>query len=121
MSSQRMLDRIRHDKRIWAHRVLTKHDQNPFFRVMKSVNAPVVDVEDRSVIMLGSNNYLGLADHPLVRRAHAALGRQGGADTTIYYARRCVYRRRQGLLLVTEVFLPSVLDLKPTATQQNTK
>ncbi|SFA52025.1 8-amino-7-oxononanoate synthase [Rhodococcoides kroppenstedtii] len=72
MSSQALLDRIRHDKRIWAHRVLTKHDQNPFFRVMKSVNAPVVDVENRSVIMMGSNNYLGLADHPVVRAGAAA-------------------------------------------------
>ena len=82
MSSQRMLDRIRHDKRIWAHRVLTKHDQNPFFRVMKSVNAPVVDVEDRSVIMLGSNNYLGLADHPLVRAGAAAALDKYGATVT---------------------------------------
>jgi chorismate--pyruvate lyase len=45
----------------------------------------------------------------------------GGLEDDIYFARRCVYRRRQGLLLVTEVFLPSVLDLKPTRTQQNTK
>lgn len=82
MSSQRMLDRIRHDKRVWAHRVLTKHDQNPFYRVMKSVNAPVVDVEDRSVIMLGSNNYMGLADHPAVRAgAHAALEKYGSTVT----------------------------------------
>lgn len=82
MSSQRMLDRIRHDKRIWAHRVLTKHDQNPFFRVMQSVNAPTVEVEDRRVIMLGSNNYLGLADHPQVRAgARAALERYGSTVT----------------------------------------
>jgi len=59
------------------------------------------------------------ADHPLVRRAHAALGRQGDTDTTIYYARRCVYRRRQGLLLVTEVFLPAVLTVGAAATMKN--
>lgn len=58
------------------------------------------------------------AGHPLMERVRAAIG---GSDDTLYYARRCVYRRRQGLLLVTEVFLPSVLDLKPTRTQQNTK
>ena len=57
------------------------------------------------------------AEHPLVRRALAALGRQ--ADTNIYYARRCVYRRRQGLLLVTEVFLPAVLQLGAAATMKN--
>lgn len=47
------------------------------------------------------------AGHPLVRRAQAA----AGTDERFYYARRCVYRRRQGLLLVTEVFLPAVLAL----------
>jgi chorismate--pyruvate lyase len=64
--------------------------------------------------------------HPLLARVHAALGRDGSArDTwggptdTTYFARRCVYRRRQGLLLVTEVFLPEVLDL--AATNMNTK
>jgi chorismate--pyruvate lyase len=29
------------------------------------------------------------------------------------YARRCLYRRRQGTLLVTEVFLPRVAALVP--------
>lgn len=59
------------------------------------------------------------AEHPLVRRAHAALGRQGDTNNNIYYARRCVYRRRQGLLLVTEVFLPAVLALGAAATMKN--
>lgn len=58
------------------------------------------------------------AGHPLMERVRAAIG---GAQDALYYARRCVYRRHQGLLLVTEVFLPSVLDLKPAGTQQNTK
>jgi len=59
--------------------------------------------------------------HPLLMRARAALQGEPAADLAddIYYARRCVYRRRQGLLLVTEVFLPAVLDLVATAT--NTK
>ena len=51
------------------------------------------------------------AGHPLWQRARDALG--GGADP-IYYARRCLYRRHQGTLLVTEVFLPAVLDLLPS-------
>lgn len=58
------------------------------------------------------------AGHPLMGRVRAALG---GAEDSLYYARRCVYRRHQGLLLVTEVFLPSVLSLTPAGTQQNTK
>lgn len=60
------------------------------------------------------------AGHPLTQRALAALGADGGALATpvhsaaaqpVFYARRCLYRRRHGTLLVTEVFLPSVLDL----------
>jgi chorismate--pyruvate lyase len=58
------------------------------------------------------------AGHPLMERVRAATG---GSEDALYYARRCVYRRRQGLLLVTEVFLPAVLTLKPANTLQNTK
>ncbi|MDB5936905.1 MAG: chorismate--pyruvate lyase [Massilia sp.] len=49
------------------------------------------------------------AGHPLVQRARAALG--DPAPNSVYHARRCLYRRHQGTLLVTEVFLPAVLDL----------
>jgi chorismate--pyruvate lyase len=61
--------------------------------------------------------------HPLLARVRAALQgeRDGALEDATYYARRCVYRRRQGLLLVTEVFLPAVLDLAATATNMNTK
>jgi chorismate--pyruvate lyase len=65
------------------------------------------------------------AGHPLLARVRAALG--GDEETgdessndSLFYARRCVYRRHQGLLLVTEVFLPSVLDLKPASQQPGT-
>jgi chorismate--pyruvate lyase len=61
--------------------------------------------------------------HPLMRRALAALGDMPAAfaPATHFHARRCVYRRHQGLLLVTEVFLPTVLDLVATATLKNAK
>lgn len=49
--------------------------------------------------------------HPLAQRARAALGAEA-APPDILYARRCLYRRRRGTLLVTEVFLPSVMELK---------
>lgn len=58
--------------------------------------------------------------HPLLARMRAALGTVFDADAT-YYARRCVYRRRQGLLMVTEVFLPAVLDLAPAATTREAR
>jgi len=57
------------------------------------------------------------AGHPLFARVRAAIG---GTNDTLYYARRCVYRRHQGLLLVTEVFLPEVLNLQPAKPEQNT-
>jgi chorismate--pyruvate lyase len=61
--------------------------------------------------------------HPLLARVQAALGREGKGLRldTVHYARRCVYRRRQGLLLVTEVFLPAVLNLAAAATKLNQK
>jgi len=58
--------------------------------------------------------------HPLLQRLGAALGAEAGLDGHVFHARRCVYRRRQGLLMVTEVFLPAVLDL-PGATIKNAK
>ena len=48
------------------------------------------------------------ASHPLMQRARAVLG---GSEDAVFFARRCLYRRHRGLLLVTEVFLPSVLAL----------
>lgn len=48
------------------------------------------------------------AGHPLMQRARAALGVN---QDTVLYARRCLYRRHRGTLLVTEVFLPAVLEL----------
>jgi len=57
--------------------------------------------------------------HPLLARVRTALGGDLPAIDACF-ARRCVYRRRQGLLLVTEVFLPAVLDLVVTATHINT-
>jgi len=67
------------------------------------------------------------AGHPLLQRARAALG-AGGIECVDHYAtdhggvvhaRRCLYRRRRGLLLVTEVFLPSVLALvRPAPSNQ---
>ncbi len=52
------------------------------------------------------------AGHPLFARARLALGPEVEAiEPPVLYARRCLYRRHQGSLLVTEVFLPSVLAL----------
>lgn len=44
--------------------------------------------------------------HPLVRRACEAIGVDNIACPL--YARRCLFQRRNGVLLVTEVFLPAI-------------
>jgi chorismate--pyruvate lyase len=59
------------------------------------------------------------AGHPLVRRALVAAGVPATPHPPIYYARRCLYRRHQGSLLVTEVFLPPVLSLLPVPPIKN--
>lgn len=41
----------------------------PFFRPLDFNNGPEAVLEGRAVIMLGSNNYLGLTTHPKVREA----------------------------------------------------
>lgn len=49
--------------------------------------------------------------HPLARRACAALGHE--RIKMPLFARRCLYRRRNGVLLVTELFLPTLSELRP--------
>ena len=68
MSSQAIVDRIRRDKRVWAYRVMRRHDQLPFYRVMSSVNAPLVEVEGRERVMLGSTTerVMRIADCPVL-------------------------------------------------------
>lgn len=41
----------------------------PFFRPLDFNNGPIAQIEGREVIMLGSNNYLGLTTDPRVRQA----------------------------------------------------
>ena len=43
----------------------------PFFRVIESGQDPVVTMNGQRVIMLGSNNYLGLTNHPEIKAAAA--------------------------------------------------
>lgn len=50
------------------------------------------------------------AQHPLMLRLRTALY-PNKLDTANLYARRCLYQRKQGLMLVTEVFLPAVTTL----------
>lgn len=127
-------------QRVWEREVLLECDGKPvvFGHTVVPVDCDATDwplfsaLGERSLgstlfydplVRRGQLEFARLAaSHPLVLRMHAALGMQGQApekDKNIYYARRCVYRRRQGLLLVTEVFLPAVLSLGAAATMKN--
>ena len=50
----------------------------PYFHVLESRQAPVVQMEGHRVIMLGSNNYLGFTeDQEVIAAGHAALDKYG--------------------------------------------
>ncbi len=51
----------------------------PYFRVMESEQNPEVVVEGKKMIMLGSNNYLGLTSHPKVKEAAIAAIKKYGS------------------------------------------
>ncbi|HEX6230063.1 MAG TPA: aminotransferase class I/II-fold pyridoxal phosphate-dependent enzyme, partial [Solirubrobacterales bacterium] len=55
-----------------------QHDLLPYFRLLTSQAGPVVEMEGRETIMLGSNNYLGLTGDERVKQgARDALERYG--------------------------------------------
>jgi len=41
----------------------------PYFRVIESAQDPEVRIDGKTLVMLGSNNYLGLTNHPKVKEA----------------------------------------------------
>ncbi len=54
----------------------------PYFRALSGSEGPVVEFDGRPVVMLGSNNYLGLTHHPAVMKAaHEAIDRYGTGCT----------------------------------------
>lgn len=127
--------------RVWEREVLLKCDNTPvvFAHTVVPVTATAADwplfsaLGERSLgstlfgdplIRRAALEYATLRPgHPLARRAAVALGAALGMAPEqmagqIFYARRCLYRRRRGKLLVTEVFLPGVLALRAAGTTQ---
>ena len=51
----------------------------PYFHVVESEQSPEVIIEGRKMIMLGSNNYLGLTNHPKVKEAAIEAVRKYGS------------------------------------------
>jgi chorismate--pyruvate lyase len=63
------------------------------------------------LVQRGALEYARLSrQHPLVIRAQKALNKNLPAPL---FARRCLYKRNKGLLLVTEVFLPAIDAIRP--------
>ncbi|MFE7328137.1 aminotransferase class I/II-fold pyridoxal phosphate-dependent enzyme [Streptomyces sp. NPDC057565] len=63
-------------------RAMELEGTSPYFRAMQTANSPRINMDGCPRMMLGSNNYLGLADHPLViEGARRALERFGAGST----------------------------------------
>ncbi|HJV75553.1 MAG TPA: chorismate lyase [Noviherbaspirillum sp.] len=89
----------------------------PFFGTLGERSLGTTLFGDPRVVR-GKLQYARLhAQHPLVRRASAALG--GRVFETPLFARRCLYRRKNGVLLVTELFLPAIANLPVTQAGRN--
>lgn len=64
-----LLDKVRNFN---VARDLQKAGLYSYFRVIESAQTNLVRIDGRDVIMLGSNNYLGLTNHPKVKEAAKA-------------------------------------------------
>jgi chorismate lyase len=127
--------------RVWEREVLLKCDERAlvFAHTVVPLSATAADwplfsaLGERSLgatlfgdpqVRRGPLHYARLRSaHPLTRRARAALAACELAaseladpelEGRVLYARRCLYRRHQGLLLVTEVFLPAIAAFDPS-------
>ena len=73
--------------RLSRARASSEEPENDLQRIVDGPQGPEVMLDGRPVLLLCSNNYLGLADHPRLRRAAAdaalALGTSSGASRLI--------------------------------------
>ncbi|HEX2416361.1 MAG TPA: aminotransferase class I/II-fold pyridoxal phosphate-dependent enzyme [Thermoleophilaceae bacterium] len=73
-----LFDKARRHERLEQLQAARDHDLMPYFRVLEGPAGPVVEMEGRERIMLGSNNYLGLTGDERVKdAARAALEKYG--------------------------------------------
>lgn len=73
-----VFEKARSHDRLEQLEAAKQHDLLPYFRTLDSQAGPVVEMEGRETIMLGSNNYLGLtADERVKQAARDALETYG--------------------------------------------
>ncbi len=70
------------DPRVEEWRLAESLDMWPYFRELTGKIGPTIDVDGRSTVMLGSNNYLGLTTDPRVRGAAIAAVERYGTGVT---------------------------------------
>src|SRR6188768_2578418 len=66
---QDVFEKARSHDRLEQLEIAKQADMLPYFRMLTSQAGPVVEMEGRETIMLGSNNYLGLTGDPRVKAA----------------------------------------------------
>jgi 8-amino-7-oxononanoate synthase len=77
-----VFEKARNHDRLEQLEAAKQHDLLPYFRLLTSQAGPVVEMEGRETIMLGSNNYLGLTGDERVKRgAREALETYGTGVT----------------------------------------
>lgn len=64
-----LFEKVRNHERREQLEAANAADLNPYFRLLTSQAGPVVEMEGRETIMLGSNNYLGLTGDDRVKQA----------------------------------------------------
>jgi len=64
-----VFEKVRKHDRLEQLEAARQHDLLPYFRLLTSQAGPVVEMEGRETIMLGSNNYLGLTGDERVKQA----------------------------------------------------
>jgi len=72
-----LFEKARTHERLEQLKAAREHDLLPYFRAVDGEPGPVVAMEGRERITLGSNNYLGLTTHPAVK--------QGAQDALDHY------------------------------------
>ena len=77
-----LFEKARNHERLEQLQAAREHDLLPYFRRVDGEPGPIVRMEGRERITLGSNNYLGLTSHPAVKSAARAALEEYGTGLT---------------------------------------